>query len=129
MDYPLSFYWRDLLSHFPDAKVILSTRSPETWHKSVRESIYRILDCYASFPVSWCKGLLGMTRRTQVASDVCFAIPEGGFDTSMFGAIEKGEAASVEFFNKWHEEVVIQTFCFGVLNVVIKHSYSTFLPT
>ncbi len=39
---------------------------------------------------------------------VCYAIPDGDadFDCGMFGAIERGEAASIEFFNKWQEEVI-----------------------
>ncbi len=37
--------------------------------------------------------------------NICYAIPDG-FETSMFGAIEQGEAASVAFFNRWQEEVL-----------------------
>ena len=43
-----------------------------------------------------------------MVQDICYAIPEGdaNFDCGMFGAIERGKAASIEFFNKWQEEVI-----------------------
>ena len=35
VDYPAAFFWRDLIRIFPDSKVILGVRSPESWKKSV----------------------------------------------------------------------------------------------
>jgi len=40
VDWPGARYWRELAAHYPKAKVILSVRSPESWHKSVMSTIY-----------------------------------------------------------------------------------------
>ena len=42
VDWPGMAYWKELANHSPDAKVILSTRSPESWYKSVSTTIYKI---------------------------------------------------------------------------------------
>ena len=38
-DWPGSFYWRELAAHFPNAKVILTDRSPESWYRSISKTI------------------------------------------------------------------------------------------
>lgn len=40
VDWPAVHYWRDLVEHYPAAKVVLSTRDPESWYKSVSQTIY-----------------------------------------------------------------------------------------
>ena len=40
VDWPSCNLWREQLAHFPDAKVILSLRSPESWYESVMATIY-----------------------------------------------------------------------------------------
>jgi hypothetical protein len=40
VDWPAAHYWRELVQHYPSAKVILSIRDPESWYKSVAETIY-----------------------------------------------------------------------------------------
>lgn len=39
-DYPACSYWRELAEHFPDAKVILTARDPDSWFESVSETIF-----------------------------------------------------------------------------------------
>jgi len=39
-DYPACTYWRDLVEHFPDARVILTTRDADSWFDSVSETIF-----------------------------------------------------------------------------------------
>lgn len=39
LDWPACRYWRELAAHFPDAKVILSVRSPDGWLKSFKSTI------------------------------------------------------------------------------------------
>lgn len=39
-DYPAASYWRELADHFPNAKVVLTTRDPDTWFDSVSETIF-----------------------------------------------------------------------------------------
>lgn len=38
-DYPACTYWRELADHYPQAKVILSTRDADSWFASVHKTI------------------------------------------------------------------------------------------
>jgi len=42
VDFPSSGYWRELAAHYPDAKIILTTRSFESWYDSASETIYPV---------------------------------------------------------------------------------------
>ncbi len=68
VDYPTSFYWKRLIEMYPEAKVILTTRRPETWRKSVLESIYYVLNASKQFPVSWTKNWTGIGPRIQASA-------------------------------------------------------------
>ena len=39
VDWPSCTHWRALMDHYPNAKVIHSRRSPESWFESVHETI------------------------------------------------------------------------------------------
>jgi hypothetical protein len=39
VDWPSAFYWRELMVRFPNAKVILTYRSPESWWESFEKTI------------------------------------------------------------------------------------------
>ncbi len=39
VDWPASYFWKDLCVHYPDAKVILTDRDPESWYESIRRTI------------------------------------------------------------------------------------------
>lgn len=40
VDYPGCTFWRELMVRYPEAKVVLSTRSPESWFDSVSTTIF-----------------------------------------------------------------------------------------
>jgi hypothetical protein len=40
VDWPASFFWRELLKTYPDAKVILTERDEEAWYKSITNTIF-----------------------------------------------------------------------------------------
>ncbi|MGA2929567.1 MAG: sulfotransferase family protein [Solirubrobacteraceae bacterium] len=40
VDWPASFYYRDLAGHYPEAKVLLSVRDPAAWARSMRATIW-----------------------------------------------------------------------------------------
>ena len=40
VDWPACYFWRELSEHYPEAKVLLSTRDPEGWYDSVKNTIY-----------------------------------------------------------------------------------------
>ena len=39
VDYPSCSFWREQMEYYPDAKVVLSTRDPESWFESVNSTI------------------------------------------------------------------------------------------
>lgn len=39
VDFPSAIYYRELMEAFPDAKVVLSVRDPESWYASMSETI------------------------------------------------------------------------------------------
>jgi hypothetical protein len=41
VDWPAARWWREIASHFPEAKVLLSVRDPEAWYKSMSDTIYQ----------------------------------------------------------------------------------------
>lgn len=43
VDWPGSFYWRELLEAYPDAKVLLSVRDGDAWAKSIKTTIWDFL--------------------------------------------------------------------------------------
>jgi len=43
VDWPGSFFYRELVGAFPDAKVLLSTRDADGWARSMRETIWGVL--------------------------------------------------------------------------------------
>jgi hypothetical protein len=42
VDWPGSFFWRELADHYPDAKVLLSVRSGEAWATSMKNTIWGV---------------------------------------------------------------------------------------
>lgn len=40
VDWPGCAFYKELMQHYPDAKVILSVRDPEAWYKSATDTIY-----------------------------------------------------------------------------------------
>ncbi len=43
VDWPLSFFWRELTDAFPEAKVLLTVRDPHRWYASMRATIFEIV--------------------------------------------------------------------------------------
>jgi len=39
VDWPSAFYWRELIQVYPDAKVLLTYRAPESWWESFQKTI------------------------------------------------------------------------------------------
>jgi hypothetical protein len=40
VDYPACTYWRELAAFYPDAKIILSVRDPDSWFESVSTTVF-----------------------------------------------------------------------------------------
>lgn len=53
VDYPACTYWRELAAFYPDAKIVLSVRDPESWFDSVSTTVFSqaLLGRFAEGPV------------------------------------------------------------------------------
>ena len=51
VDWPGCHVWRQLADHYPDAKVIHSTRPEESWWASYSQTIGKMLDTYETLPM------------------------------------------------------------------------------
>ena len=51
VDWPGCHFWKELMAHYPAAKVILSVRSPESWYASASETIFRAMNMSAGTQV------------------------------------------------------------------------------
>jgi Sulfotransferase domain len=43
VDWPGSYFYRELADAYPEAKIVLSTRDPEAWEKSMRDTIWDVI--------------------------------------------------------------------------------------
>lgn len=43
VDWPSTFFWRELADHYPEAKVILTVRSTESWLNSMQQTILKVM--------------------------------------------------------------------------------------
>ena len=87
VDYPTATYWRELSVKYPEAKVVLSDRDADDWYDSVRETIF-----------------------SPKNVDRILNSPAGEF---MLGAVMgpfvdhlDDRAYMVDYFNRWHEDVI-----------------------
>ena len=86
VDYPGCLFWRDLLVHYPQAKVILTVRDPDAWFDSVSETI---------FPVVRKGTLLG--RDGLALSD---------FLRKDFGDRIGDRTFMTDYFRRWNQSVI-----------------------
>lgn len=66
VDWPSAAFWRETAAHFPQAKVIHSTRSPESWHRSVMSTIYPAMQGLEEVEPGPRRNRLEMARRLIV---------------------------------------------------------------
>ncbi|MBB4185711.1 sulfotransferase family protein [Sinorhizobium terangae] len=61
VDWPTAHFWRELSAYYPDAKVILTVRDPEAWHRSVMQTIGPMSDPATNDPASFGVAVVGQT--------------------------------------------------------------------
>ncbi len=52
VDWPTSAFYKQLMEVYPDAKILLNVRDPETWYESVRRTVYIVSRPASSSPQS-----------------------------------------------------------------------------
>eukprot|EP00092_Neocalanus_flemingeri_P106134 GFUD01136137.1.p1 GENE.GFUD01136137.1~~GFUD01136137.1.p1 ORF type:complete len:308 (+),score=51.64 GFUD01136137.1:21-944(+) len=107
VDFPFSLFYKDIMAAYPDAKVVLSTRDPKTWHGSVFNSIYQIKVLVKRHPTV--PLLLGLFDRRNPSvlnmQEVMGNTVPHGCEVSFTEAIEGGPKVAEKFFNDWEAEV------------------------
>jgi len=107
VDFPFSLFYKDIMAAYPDAKVVLSTRDPKTWHGSVFNSIWQIEVLMKKHPtVPLMLGLLD--RRNPTPRDMHEALGNkapDGCEVTFKEAIDGGPEVAEKFFKDWEAEV------------------------
>ena len=67
VDFPSSAYYRELLAHFPEAKVVLTHREFESWYTSANATIYAVGHAMPR----WLKWLVPQARKGFEMADAC----------------------------------------------------------
>lgn len=53
VDWPGSVFWRDLVKHYPNAKIILTERDAESWHESILKTVLPASEHGRKLDVDW----------------------------------------------------------------------------
>ena len=68
VDWPSCTFYKELMQKYPDAKVLLSVRDPESWYRSALETIYSSQRLRP--PASWLFALIPQVRRFMRLVDI-----------------------------------------------------------
>lgn len=95
VDWPGCDFYKELMVQFPDAKVILNTRNPDTWYKSANTTVYAIRNIKPIlFGALLQKCIIG-NRMDRIRSMINYGIWGKTFD----GKFEDVEYAKKVFVN------------------------------
>ncbi len=94
VDWPAAAFYREQMDRYPEARVVLTVRDPESWYRSVSETIYSFSKL---MPPIW---LMWLKRFRQVRRLTYGAIWDGTFD----GRFEDRSHA-IRVFNEHIESV------------------------
>ena len=107
VDFPFALFYKDIMAAYPEAKVVLSTRDPKTWHSSVYNSIFQMGMLIRNHrTVSLLMKMLDWRRPSPDVMHAAIAglVPQG-CDVGFEKAIESGPAVAEKFFQDWEAEV------------------------
>jgi len=65
VDFPSSTYYREILAHYPDAKVVLTTRDPDRWYASAAATIFRARELTPAWAVRFIPAARKMFELTE----------------------------------------------------------------
>lgn len=91
VDWPAAYFWRELLTAWPDARVLLTLREPERWYASVTNTIY--------------KALTGPPRPGRTSSDEHRQLTRELILERTFSGRFTDKAHAIDVFNQHNDEV------------------------
>ena len=90
VDYPGCTFWRELITEYPAAKVILTLRDPDSWFDSVSRSIF------------------GLRSRTTIEASPAKACFEGTVLVDLDQSRMDDRAYMTGFFERWNAAVIAE---------------------
>jgi len=106
VDFPISLFWKELSDAYPEAKIILTTRTPETWYTSVKNSIWHF---HENLRNSWTfkktMVLLDGRKGADKWIDSVETKKPYGMKMNLFEAISGGPEVATQFYKDWEEVV------------------------
>ena len=67
VDWPTAGYWRELAAFYSDARIVMTTRSAESWFNSISETILKVIDDPDAMPEA-ARPVTRMARRIVTQS-------------------------------------------------------------
>merc|ERR1711915_44417 len=98
-DFPAAFFYKKLMKVFPTAKLVLTTRSPISWQKSMKESLYLAYCNRTQWPWRW--SLFTIDWRFMQGLDELYDI----MDAVWLDAVLGEENKATDFFEEWEQDV------------------------
>jgi hypothetical protein len=95
VDWPACSFYKEHMAAYPDAKVVLTVRNPESWYRSVNETIYPISNLIAPKWLPWLPARLRKLHRLIFTTI---------WDGPLRGEFEDQKAA-IDVFNEHIETV------------------------
>ncbi len=96
VDFPGCSFYRELMAHYPDAKVLLSVRDPERWYESAYATIYEMTKVIPR----WLRLLVPPLRQLHEMADAVIWGNLGAFEGQM-----ENRALATQKFIEWNERV------------------------
>jgi len=106
VDYPVSYFYKELMVAYPNAKVLLNVRNPVAWYQSVTNTIGRVRKITESWPGSWFVPLMGRAELTKNVHGLSNQVPScSSSGLGMMDACAAGEETAVQFYHDHVNEV------------------------
>jgi hypothetical protein len=107
VDWPGAGFWRELVTAYPAAKVVLTVRDPQRWYDSCRRTIFQFPIRRRSLAERAAFG--AVTRWNPASAEVPQMLDEvmwqRSFDGKMLGGRTRDRDAALEFFHRHLAEV------------------------
>lgn len=97
-DFPSCIYWKEQLDQYPDAKVILTIRDPEKWHKSCMNTIFNAMpgNPHSAFGLKVCN-FFGLGPIGSLAREIV---------TQVFKYRTADKEFCIKIFNEYNQTVM-----------------------
>ena len=63
VDWPSAAFWLQIARHFPEAKVLLTVRSSESWYNSISKTIFKLLAQEGELPEGYMGDVIKMAHQ------------------------------------------------------------------